>query len=519
MNTLSDKTSPPQQQLDQPSSAVSNGVLSAVRNASQDSPIIVDFDETLFLRNSTQAYLGSIYPRPLGLFFLLTAKATKPWRALPAPFNRSDISRDWLLVLGATLLFPWTLLVWRYKAKTLAQKYYNLPLAQAIDDNDRAPIVIATLGFGFIVNPLVRYLPMSLTQSSRVQVIACRFWLGILDRAAGKLKMVRNVLSEQSVSNAVVVTDSNTDQALLDVAATSHLITWPDALFVPAMSDLYVPLLYSEKIKNPGKAHFIKRVVLGHWAFGVIAWSYLSPHPILNSVSLFLLTLSYWCVYEIGYQENDTIGEKYEQRPTLSQAYREKQHSINLQTLWPWVYGIAFAIPGCVLFAVSQSALPLETAIAQIYSPSDAAILSSSLSNCAWWLVYLFVVRLSFWLYNRLNELTRIWVFPLLQAQRMFGFSILASTSIVGTVLLAAFLISRWVQYCVYRCGGERTAFPINVSCLLLFTLLYVSLAISSLEIAELITGQAAIAFAYCALRAVKKVRKIGPQLGLVTRR
>ena len=518
MNTLSDTVSCTQNQLYRLSEISYENVFLAIESATQDNPVIVDFDETLFLRNSTQAYLESIYTRPLGMLFLLVVKALKPWRFLPAPLNRKDVSRDWFLVMGATILFPWTLLVWQKRAESLAQQYCNRPLAQTIDANAQPPVVIATLGFGFIVNPLIRHLPMSSVKTNRVQIIACRFWQGILDRAAGKLKMVRAVLDERSVSQSIVVTDSDTDQPLLDVVAAPCLLTWPDARFVPAMSDLYVPLFYSEKVKNPGKAHFIKRVLLGHWVFCVIAWSCISPHPFLNSLSLFLLTLSYWCVYEIGYQENDKVGEQYERHPTLSEAYHQKKYTVNLKTPLPWLYSLAFALPGCILFAISQSELPLTAAATQLYSLVDTPLSSASLMHYAWWLIYLLVIRVSFWLYNQFNEVTRIWIYPLLQAQRMFGFSILASTSVVGTILLVSFLVSRWIQYCVYRCGGERRAFPVNVSCLLLFVLLYISLAISTSDLAMLTTWQAAIAFTYCVLRSLKKLRQLMPQLRFIAK-
>ncbi len=495
-------------------------VLSSVQTAEKDNPIIVDFDETLFLRNSTQLYLGSIYPRPLGAAFLLVIKAIKPWRFFPPPFKANDISKDWLLVLAATLLFPWTLIVWRWRANSLATKYCNQPLAQAIDSNAEAPIVIATLGFGFIVNPLIEHLPMVSIKSARTRIVACRFWRGAADRAAGKLKMVLTALDKSSVRKAIVVTDSATDQPILDVAATPCLIVWPEAKFVPAMADLYLPLLYAEKVKNPGTSHFIKQVILGHWLFGVIAWSCISAHPLLNVFALFLLTLSYWCIYEIGYQENDTVGEKYESKPTLSSAYLERTYQANLNTLWPWFYAIAFAIPGCILFTLSQSAIPfsidsINLYLTQFSTWGSTSLGSALLTNGLLWLIYIVAVRGSFWLYNRLNEVTRVWVYPLLQAQRLFGFGILVSTNAIGAALLSSFVISRWIQYCVYRCGGDRTRFSINVSCLLLFTLLFSALATSTTP-SDWMTSQAAIAFIYCAIRAIRKLRQLKPQLGLI---
>ncbi|MGB3671059.1 MAG: hypothetical protein WA783_10875 [Phormidesmis sp.] len=505
-------------------------VLNAVQNAANDSPIIVDFDETLFLRNSTQAYLGSIYPRPVGAAFLIVTKAIKPWRFFPGAFKTNNISKDWLLVVTATLLFPWTVIVWHWRAKALATTYCNQPLAQAIENNAESPIIIATLGFGFIVKPLIKHLPIASVITDRTQIVACRFWRGAADRAAGKLKMVLATLDEVSIRKAVVVTDSTADQPILDVAATPCLIVWPKAEFVPAMADLYIPFFYSEKVKNPGKSHFIKQVLFGHWFFGVVAWSCISAHPLLNALALFFLTLSYWCVYEIGYQENDDVGEKYESKPTLSAAYQQQTYPVKLNTLWPWLYAIAFAIPGCILFALSQSAsqpaIPLSIASAQLYPPQLYSAIFSEwistplgsviLTNGLRWLVYLVVVRSCFWFYNQLNEVTRIWMYPLLQAQRLFGFGVLASTNAVGAMLLASFVTSRWIQYCIYRCGGDRTRFPINVGCLLLFTLLFSALAFSAAPLSDWITGQAALAFIYCTLRAAGKLSQLKPQIGLI---
>ncbi|MGD1899937.1 MAG: hypothetical protein ACFB16_23695 [Phormidesmis sp.] len=523
MNITSESTTVVNQQLPPPqdhqqSIAFAEQTLSAVRCAPKDSPVIVDFDETLLLRNSTQAYLSSIYPRPLGVAFIVAIKALKPWRLLPSPYSQRGVSRDWLLVVVATLLFPWTLLIWRRRAKEFAEQHCNLPLAQAIDANTDAPIVIATLGFGFIVNPLIRHLPMASVRTGRVQVVACRFWQGILDRATGKLEMVLTVLEDSAVAKAIVVTDSETDRPLLDRAQTPCLLTWPDATFVSAMSDVYLPLFYSEKIKNPGQSHFVKRILLGHWVFGLIGWSCISAHPILSGFSLLLLTLSYWCVYEIGYQENDAVGERYEQKPTLSSAYQQQQYSVNLNSPWPWFYALALALPGCILFTIAQTESPLLATGAQLLHPvASASLWAIVISNYAVWAVYLTIVRSCFWIYNQFNEATRVWMYPLLQVQRMFGFSVLASTNAVGTLLLMSYLISRWIQYCIYRCGGDRKKFPVNISCLLLFILLFVSLASGkTANPSDFMTWQAAIAFTYCSVRAIKKVKQIRPQLGLI---
>ena len=85
-----------------------------------------------------------------------------------------------------------------------------------------------------------------------------------------------------------------------------------------------------------------------------------------------------------------------------------------------------------------------------------------------------------------------------------------------GVMLMMAFVIARWTQYCVYRCGGDRSSFPVNISCFFLFIMLYASLAVGSADVMALITWQAGIAFTYCAIRAIKKILQLQPELGWI---
>lgn len=209
--------------------------LSAVQQA-QD-VIIVDFDETLFLRNSTEAYLDAIHPRPAGALFLLALKLIRPWRRLPKRLRKDELSKDWSLVLLATLFFPWTPFVWQRKAKRLARTYWNRPLLEAIARNPNAQVVVATLGFSWIVNPLLKHLPNEVSKKIEVPAVACGLLSGAGDRAIGKLKMTEKVLGKPALSKAVVVTDSATDMPLLNAVETPCLVQWPEAKYVPAMAE------------------------------------------------------------------------------------------------------------------------------------------------------------------------------------------------------------------------------------------------------------------------------------------
>lgn len=493
------------------SNALCESALEAVRAASPENPIIVDFDETLFLRNSTEEYLDSAYPKPVGALLLMGVKALKPWRLLPKALRGDKTAKDWCLVVAVTLLMPWTLLVWRARAGAIAKAYWNQPLIKALKDNPKAQVVVATLGFDVVVNPLLKHLSVVLDRDVTQTAISCRFWQGPADRAQGKCAMVTEALGAKAVAKAVAVTDAAHDAPLLAKVATPCLVVWPQAEFVPAMSGVYLPLFYSEKVKNPNQSHFLKRLILGHWSFLVIALSALSPHPLWNAASLLLLVISYWCVYEIGYYENDAIGEKYEKTPILSTTYARYKSQMNLNTPAPWVWSMAIALPAILLLEMSKLSAPWQLAFTTVMDTGPLMF------DMAVWLVFLLSVRLSFGLYNRFNEDTRLWIYPFLQIQKLFGFTLLLGTNAIGAGLMLSLIISRWLHYSIYRCGGDRWRFPLNLSCLMLFLMLTSMAAISAEVPTDVLTLQSAIALCYCLIRSAKSYRIASQTIGLVS--
>ncbi|HHP7232224.1 MAG TPA: hypothetical protein ACFCUY_15360 [Xenococcaceae cyanobacterium] len=203
--------------------------LAAIETATEDIPIIVDFDETLLLRNSTAEYLKNLQPYLLGALILKLLNYLKPWNWLPFPF-RGTISQDWLQVIITTLLLPWNLWLWQNKAKQLADNYRNIQLVAALNKKSSNSIIIATLGFKFIVRPIMQdiLLKGDFREARLIsdRLIACRFWQGASDRQLGKLPMVLKVLDAAAVSRAIVITDSETDRDLLLQVATPCLVVW-----------------------------------------------------------------------------------------------------------------------------------------------------------------------------------------------------------------------------------------------------------------------------------------------------
>ena len=218
----------------QQSAVEPQAAIEAIANATTDNAIILDFDETLLLRNSTAEYINSFRPRIVGFAIVILLKIIRPWRWLPGSFG-GDKTRDWYLVTIPTILLPWTLLLWQQKAKQLAKKQSNREIATAVEANSRAPVIVASLGFNFIIQPILEYMPVKCDR-----LVGCRFWRGASDRNKGKLLMMREVLSESEIESAILITDSQDDLPLLEVVDRPCLVLWSQAKYVEPFKDLWI---------------------------------------------------------------------------------------------------------------------------------------------------------------------------------------------------------------------------------------------------------------------------------------
>ena len=466
-------------------------VVNLIETAPDGTYVIVDFDETLFLRNSTQEYLNSLQPRIVGSFFLALLSLLKPWNWLPTPL-KGDISRDWLKVVLATLFFPWTLILWQFQAKKLARIYENGPLIEAINKNPNSHVIISSLGFDFIIGPIAKHLPIKIER-----IISCRFWQGGSDRHKGKLAMTTAELGEDVVKDAILITDSNDDLPLLSRVSKPCLLVWPEAKNIHAMLDVYIPFFYLEKVKKPGQPYFINEIIGNDLLFLILASSWISFQPILHALSMTFLTLSFWCIYETGYMENDLVAEKFEKIPKLTDTYQHYKTRINL---WqPWIWSAILAIPGILLLELSKELSVSLTLNFEFVSSHATSLLTDGLI----WISLLVFVRVIFWIYNHIDKKTRVWLYPVLQACRCFGFLSLTVSNMVGTMIFASHVISRWVPYIIYR-YAKVDGWPKNIAQLfrvLIFGLLLTAVALGTQDTSILISWQTFTIFTYCAYR------------------
>ena len=483
----------------------------SITQAAPNTPIIVDFDETLFLLNSSAEYLNSLQPRFIAAIILKFLSFTKPWRFLIKSGKDSEV-RDWFLILSMTLLFPWNIFLWQKTARKLAQKYSNTELITELGKNNQTNIIIATLGFQFVVEPILKF--MSLDHS---QLISCRFWQGAKDRQKGKLAMVQEYVKQEQISTGMLITDSLDDESLLKEVANPFLITWSQAKYNSPMTDIYFPLYYLEKIKRPGDNYLLKAILLDDFPIIFLAFSWLSPQPILHGIAIAFLAISFWCIYEYGYYENDLVAEKYEDKPQLSKNYQAYKHTASWWKPWPW--SLALGTFGIIFLEASQK-------VTSIFDwellKNSNFFLDDAMSLALYWTGFLLASRLCFWVYNYVNKKTRIWLYIILQITRYCGFIVVTATNIVGMSALLSQIFTRSTSYIMYRySGGTKQSWP-NLPEHFLKLLLFISMVLGmSIAVSDwsIFFGWQTVAFVlWFVFRSKTQTQKIIKEFKLISR-
>jgi hypothetical protein len=419
--------------------------LSAIR--SHSGPVFVDLDETLYLRNSTEDFIDTASPRLAALLLLRVLDVLKPWR-----WTGGAATRDVWRVRAIRLFFPWTMGAWKRRASTLAQEFVNVELRAALLPLTGARYVV-TVGFESIVSPLIEALQLPVKQ-----VVAARLSV-FSDRQAGKLQLAKQALGEDCIRRALLITDSLDDHALLAACARGIRTVWPQAHYRSAFTDVYLPGQYIALVKHPGE-HYIRRSVLqDDYVWWILASIALSVAPIEHVIGLLFLLMSFWTIYEMGYADNDKIADQFEAQPALTSAYHEV--SVATPRVQPWIWSSVFGIAG--VYVIRWPGAP---------APRDFVL----------WTVGLVGTFLWFALYNRSTKPARVWMYGGLQLSRTAVFALIVPILPVGAMALAAHVLTRWVQYYVYRLMGKNWPMQtfFGITRLMAFLMLGVFLGIST---------------------------------------
>ena len=145
--------------------------------------ILVDLDETLYLRNSTEDFIDCASPRIVARLIVKILDVLKPWR-----LTGGHATRDVWRLGFIRILFPWTALLWRRRIRLSGIHLLNPQLHQALSEARQKPRIV-TVGFYPVVKPLIAALGYD-----PETVIAARPWT-FRDRRNGKLWLAQRAIS------------------------------------------------------------------------------------------------------------------------------------------------------------------------------------------------------------------------------------------------------------------------------------------------------------------------------------
>jgi phosphoserine phosphatase len=216
--------------------------------------LVLDFDETLWLRNSTEMFLDSVRPRFLAAIVLQLLGIIKPWRL----FGRSAAYRDWIRVVAVLVVAPWSLARWRWQAAKLGPQYVNADLLAAVRARPIGETAVVSFGFAEIIRPLLT----NIDQQLRL-LESCTLRSGAKLRLEGKAKALERHMGSDRLRGAMAVTDSLADTDLLEVSAQGLLVEWPDAHYEQAGLKPLMPFVYLQRVKRPDE-NYIRNAIFGH---------------------------------------------------------------------------------------------------------------------------------------------------------------------------------------------------------------------------------------------------------------
>jgi len=393
-------------------------------------PFILDFDETYWLRNSTEVFLAGVRPAWLVAFVLRLLEVLRPWRFLPGP-EKDHVWRDWFRVNAVILLFPWSLALWQRRAIGLGPRWLNPTLARAVERVPADRRWIVTNGFRPIVAPLVEALPAP----ARLELLASPLLNGFAWRRRGKRAIVEDTLGAATLASAVVVTDNDEDADLLAAAGHPMHRKWPEARYEPAHADAYLPFYYMERIKRPGASHLLNVVVKDELVLLLLVYLWASPSLVVL-LAILVLHASFWVIYEILYVENDRVAAERETDPALSSAFHAMPHR--------------FSEPGAWLVGLGLGALGIL--VLQIAPPAT----SPSVHWCLMlWAAMLAALRALAFVYNHVDKTTRVSLYLPLQAFKLLGLALLLPLPVAAIPLVTAHITSVWLPYVAYRLAGR----------------------------------------------------------------
>ena len=324
------------------------------------------------------------------------------------------------------------------------------------------PPVILTAAFRPIVAPLLAAMGFA-----DAPLIAARLY-SFADRRNGKLRMAISVLGAETLGRCLFVTDSINDLEVLQSCARPLRTLWPQALLSPGAEPNLPSGEYISQIKRPGERYIVNGILQEDFGFWMLSSIGLAINPLTHLAGLLLLLLSFWAIYERGYVDNDLVASLYEHDAKLSATFGSVP--VATPAVQPWIW-----------------ALLAGAAAVAILHPDRIGFVV----HFACWVAVLILTYSCFLIYNRLDKMSRVWLYPLLQFARAAAFTVIVPIEPAGIAALGALVLSRWMPYKVYRLssGGWPNTRP-ELARLISFVLLSLMI-VCSLGLSALLTWSA----------------------------
>lgn len=398
--------------------------------AEADSPVLVDFDHTLFASNSTELFISRCRPSLVTAAIDFLVRGCVPWRLVPG--GRGHRIRDYLCVALLVVLMPWNLLLWRRAAPALFEQHRATGISTLFADVDRSRLTIISYGMTFVIRGLLRGSEYESTAVVATPLRPRPSWF-----AGGKTAKAVGAVGEGGVARAVFVSDSLDDADLLG-ACRSGLLVPPQGERLLAREHLYIPMRYTARVKF-SPSYTLDQFLLVDALIIAIALTYDVASLLHFVVIAPLLLLSVMSVYEVGYFENDMHASKSEKRPRLDPSVsRFRDYPIRFQA---WIWAAIFAAVG------------LGAAV-QLDELGTDEVLTAGIS----WGLLLVVLRAVFFFYNRTSTERRMFLYPLLQALKYGAVFLVFAPTVLGVTLVMSQIMAMWATYVVYRLDGRKEA-------------------------------------------------------------
>jgi hypothetical protein len=218
---------------------------------------------------------------------------------------------------------------------------------------------------------------------------------------------------------------------------------------------VYLPGTYLVRVKRPHQPGAFRQLVTDDLALWMLIGAPGLGLRFLAGIAALFLSL--WSVYEIGYGENDVCASRLEADPVVSAEFAGFDTA--RFALKAWMSAVLLALAGTL--AIRPAAFAVTAAA---------------------WLAVLAALRAVFWLYNRTDKPTRVWLYLLLHIFRTLALAALLPIAVPGMIAGVTQIVARWQEYLCYRMARTAEGFrwrnsPVRLIQLLLFLLCLGALA------------------------------------------